>query len=103
MGEIEREQRERDAATTVKPSLGTLLKDRQIMLFCALYFCIQLTIYAATFWLPSIIKKMGDLSDIQVGFLQFHSLADFDHRHVFVRGPGRQVRSINRRGWPRRC
>ena len=31
-------------------------------------FCIQLTIYAATFWLPSIIKKMGDLSDVQVGF-----------------------------------
>jgi len=68
VGEIDREQRERDAVNTVKPSLGTLLKDRQIMLFCALYFCIQLTIYAATFWLPSIIKKMGDLSDIQVGF-----------------------------------
>ena len=33
-----------------------------------MYFCIQLTIYAATFWLPSIIKKMGDLSDVQVGF-----------------------------------
>lgn len=68
VAEIDREQREREAATTIKPSLGTLLKDRQIMLFCALYFCIQLTIYAATFWLPSIIKKMGDLSDIQVGF-----------------------------------
>jgi len=68
VGEIDREQRQRDAATTVKPTLGKLLKDRQIMLFCALYFCIQLTIYAATFWLPSIIKKMGDLSDIQVGF-----------------------------------
>lgn len=68
VGEIDREQRERDAAHTVKPTLGKLLKDRQIMLFCALYFCIQLTIYAATFWLPSIIKKMGDLSDIQVGF-----------------------------------
>nr|BFE89735.1 hypothetical protein GCM10020185_02710 [Pseudomonas brassicacearum subsp. brassicacearum] len=26
-----------------------------------------MTIYAATFWLPSIIKKMGELSDIQVG------------------------------------
>lgn len=67
VGEIDREQRERDAAHTVKPTLGKLLKDRQIMLFCALYFCIQLTIYAATFWLPSIIKKMGDLSDIQIG------------------------------------
>jgi len=68
VNEIDREQRERDALHTVKPSLGSLLKDRQIMLFCAIYFCIQLTIYAATFWLPSIIKKMGDLSDIQVGF-----------------------------------
>nr|WP_280639936.1 MFS transporter [Pseudomonas sp. RGM2987] len=65
---IDQEQREREAVATVKPTIGKLLKDRQIMLFCALYFCIQLTIYAATFWLPSIIKKMGDLSDIQVGF-----------------------------------
>ncbi|WP_395606477.1 MFS transporter [Pseudomonas sp. B22129] len=65
---IDQEQREREALTTVKPTIGKLLKDRQILLFCALYFCIQLTIYAATFWLPSIIKKMGDLSDIQVGF-----------------------------------
>ncbi|AZD09337.1 putative MFS-type transporter [Pseudomonas chlororaphis] len=65
---IDSEQREREAATPVKPSLWTLLKDRQILLFCLIYFCIQLTIYAATFWLPSIIKKMGDLSDLQVGF-----------------------------------
>lgn len=65
---IDQEQREREAVATVKPTIGKLLKDRQIMLFCALYFCIQLTIYAATFWLPSIIKKMGELSDIQVGF-----------------------------------
>ncbi|MGY2399686.1 MFS transporter [Pseudomonas sp. SDO5271_S396] len=65
---IDQEQRDREALNTVKPSLGKLLKDRQILLFCVLYFCIQLTIYAATFWLPSIIKKMGELSDVQVGF-----------------------------------
>ena len=69
VGEIDREQRERDAMHTVRPTLGKLLKDRQILLFCVIYFCIQLTIYAATFWLPSIIKKMGSLGDIQVGFL----------------------------------
>ncbi|CRM16690.1 MULTISPECIES: MFS transporter [Pseudomonas] len=68
VGAIDAEQRQREALTSVKPTLGKLLKDRQILLFCALYFCIQLTIYAATFWLPSIIKKMGDLSDVQVGF-----------------------------------
>jgi MFS family permease len=64
---IDAEQRAREAATPIKPSLGKLLKDRQIILFCVIYFFIQLTIYAATFWLPSIIKKMGDLSDFQVG------------------------------------
>lgn len=64
---INAEQLEREAATPIKPSLTTLLKDRQIILFCVIYFFIQLTIYAATFWLPSIIKKMGDLSDMQVG------------------------------------
>lgn len=64
---IDDEQLAREAATPIKPSLGTLLKDRQIILFCVIYFFIQLTIYAATFWLPSIIKKMGDLSDFQVG------------------------------------
>ncbi|NBB62528.1 MFS transporter [Pseudomonas sp. ODNR1LW] len=68
VGAIDQEQCEREALSTVKPTLGKLLKDRQILLFCTLYFCIQLTIYAATFWLPSIIKKMGDLSDVQVGF-----------------------------------
>ncbi|NVZ59513.1 MFS transporter [Pseudomonas edaphica] len=68
VGAIDQEQREREALTTIKPTIAKLLKDRQILLFCALYFCIQLTIYAATFWLPSIIKKMGDLSDVQVGF-----------------------------------
>jgi MFS family permease len=64
---IDDEQRAREAATPVKLSIGQLLKDRQIILFCLIYFFIQLTIYAATFWLPSIIKKMGDLSDFQVG------------------------------------
>ncbi|MBF7144433.1 MULTISPECIES: MFS transporter [Pseudomonas] len=64
---IEQEQRDREAQTTTKPTLGKLLKDGQILLFCVLYFCIQLTIYAATFWLPSIIKKMGTLTDFQVG------------------------------------
>jgi MFS family permease len=64
---INEEQRLREQAQTVKPTLTQLLKDPQIILFCLIYFSIQLTIYAATFWLPSIIKKMGDISDLQVG------------------------------------
>jgi len=64
---IDEEQRAREAASTVKPSLGALLKDHQIVLFCVIYFCIQLTIYAATFWLPTLIKRMGELNSVEVG------------------------------------
>ncbi len=43
-----------------------LLADKQIALFCFIYFSIALTIYGATFWLPSMMK-MGNLGDFQVG------------------------------------
>ncbi|MEM5295962.1 MFS transporter [Burkholderia sp. JPY481] len=64
---IDEEQRQRAAAHPVKPSLGTLLRDPQILIFCLIYFAVSLTIYGATFWLPSIIHKMGHFNDFQVG------------------------------------
>jgi MFS family permease len=67
VAEIEEEQRERDAAHAVKPSVWTLLRDPQIVIFCVIYFSVSLTIYGATFWLPSIIRKMGHFNDFQVG------------------------------------
>jgi len=66
---IAAEQNEREAARGGKLPIGALLRDPQLILFCLLYFAIQLTIYAATFWLPTIIRKMGGLSDFQVGLL----------------------------------
>jgi MFS family permease len=63
------EQKEREKANAGKGhvSMFSLLRDSRIALFCFIYFAIQLTIYGATFWLPSIIKKMGDYSDFQIG------------------------------------
>jgi sugar phosphate permease len=49
--------------------LAGLVRDPQILLFCGIYFSIQLTIYAVTFWLPSIIQAQGGLSALQVGLL----------------------------------
>lgn len=66
---IAEEQRAREAVQVAKPSMFKLLADRQIALFCFIYFSIALTIYGATFWLPSMIKKMGSLGDFQVGLL----------------------------------
>ncbi|MGF6662457.1 MFS family permease [Paraburkholderia atlantica] len=64
---IAAEQAEREAQGGAHQPTMKLLKDPQIALFCFLYFAIQLTIYAATFWLPTIIRKMGGLSDFEVG------------------------------------
>ncbi|MGF6787763.1 MFS transporter [Paraburkholderia sp. 35.1] len=64
---IAAEQGEREAQGGAHLPTVKLLKDPQIALFCFLYFAIQLTIYAATFWLPTIIRKMGGLSDFEVG------------------------------------
>jgi sugar phosphate permease len=67
VAEIEEEQRQRDAAHAVTPSAWSLLRDPQILLFCVIYFSVSLTIYGATFWLPSIIREMGHFNDFQVG------------------------------------
>ncbi|GAB7530383.1 MFS transporter [Pseudomonas sp. 3A(2025)] len=68
---IDEEQRERERASGGGPAVHQsslrLLRDPQILLFCFLYFSISLTIYGCTFWLPSIIRSMGGLSDVQVG------------------------------------
>ncbi|MET0264668.1 MAG: MFS transporter [Duganella sp.] len=64
---IAAEQKEREKSKPGHVSMFSLLRDSRIALFCFIYFAIQLTIYGATFWLPSIIKKMGHFTDFQVG------------------------------------
>lgn len=61
--------REAAPRQTGRPRLLGLLRDPQVPLFCGVYFAIQLTIYAVTFWLPSIIREQGGLSDLEVGLL----------------------------------
>lgn len=63
---IDGEQAGREQQRRHTSSLA-LLRDPQIVLFCFLYFAISLTVYGVTFWLPSIIRAMGSLSDMQVG------------------------------------
>ncbi|SAL68525.1 major facilitator transporter [Caballeronia udeis] len=70
VGCIKEENSSRDAYRSIHVSAFKLLRDPQIVLFCFLYFCIQLTIYAALFWLPGVIRTMGHgLGDFQVGLL----------------------------------
>ncbi|MGA3797562.1 MFS transporter [Pseudomonas fluorescens] len=65
---LDHEQLERGAGKHGHTSAFKLLKDPKIAMFCLVYFVIQMTIYAVTFWLPSMIKAMGVSNDLQVGF-----------------------------------
>jgi MFS family permease len=46
-----------------------MLVDPKLILFCWIYFAIQLSIYANTFWLPSIVRRIQGTNDITVGLL----------------------------------
>jgi MFS family permease len=64
-------------ATTGKDAAGNdrkinrwkMLLNPQILLLCGIYFSVQLSIYANTFWLPSIVKQIPGTTDLSVGFL----------------------------------
>ncbi|GAA2787197.1 MFS transporter [Saccharopolyspora taberi] len=46
-----------------------LLLRPELLLFCWIYFAIQLSIYANTFWLPAIVRRIDGTGDITVGLL----------------------------------
>ena len=46
-----------------------MLLNPQILLLCGIYFAIQLSVYANTFWLPNIIRRIPGTTDLSVGFL----------------------------------
>jgi MFS family permease len=62
-----------DAAHTQKDGAKVnrwkMLLNPQILVLCLIYFSIQLSIYANTFWLPSIVRQIPGTTDLSVGFL----------------------------------
>ncbi|WP_115944604.1 MFS transporter [Amycolatopsis thermalba] len=59
----------RSTAASGSVSRWRLLVQPQILVFCVIYFAIQLSIYANTFWLPNIIRRIEGTNDITVGLL----------------------------------
>ncbi|MEU6696421.1 MFS transporter [Pseudonocardia sp. NPDC046786] len=67
---IDREDAERAAGTDpATVSRWTLLVQPAVLMFCLIYFAIQLSIYANTFWLPTIVRRIEGTDDITVGLL----------------------------------
>ena len=66
---ISAEDGQHPAADTGKVNRWKMLLNPQILLLCGIYFAIQLSIYANTFWLPSIVKRIPGTTDLSAGFL----------------------------------
>ncbi|WP_407661742.1 MFS transporter [Mycolicibacterium neworleansense] len=68
---IDAEEAEKTKSSGVegKGNRWKMLADPKLLLFCWIYFAIQLSIYANTFWLPSIVRRIDGLNDITVGLL----------------------------------
>lgn len=49
-------------------SLAALANPR-VLYFALIYFCIQLSVYGVTFWLPTTVGNIGGLSSWQVGLI----------------------------------
>jgi MFS family permease len=50
-------------------SISEALKDRRVLAFAALYFCMVVNVYGLSFWVGEIVDKVGGLSDVGKGFV----------------------------------
>jgi ACS family tartrate transporter-like MFS transporter len=76
LSEAERDVLERRIAAdepeaTRQPKRGILhvVGDTRVLRLIYVYFAIQLSVYGVTFWLPALVKRIGGLSDLSVGFI----------------------------------
>jgi ACS family tartrate transporter-like MFS transporter len=50
-------------------SVGEAMKDRRVLVFGLLYFCMVVNVYGISFWVGEIVDKVGGLSDVGKGFV----------------------------------
>ncbi|NIL77295.1 MFS transporter [Rhodococcus sp. B10] len=69
--ELARESAAKRAASgiTEAPSRWRMLLDPQITLFCTMMFAAQVANYGVTFWLPSVVRSIDGLGELQIGFI----------------------------------
>jgi MFS family permease len=68
--EREHVQVELDAENATKTdhrSVGAFLASRQLWVFCAIFFCLIMGLYALGFWMPSLVKRSGVSDPLTIG------------------------------------
>jgi sugar phosphate permease len=95
--EIAAEQKERDASQSGHVAPGGCCAIRRSCCSASIYFLISVTIYGATFWLPTIIKQMGSFTEFQVGL--FNSIPWIISIAAMYAFAALAARYRNQQGW----
>jgi ACS family tartrate transporter-like MFS transporter len=64
---LEGEERTRTRAE--RHTVGEALKDRRVLTFGLLYFCMVVNVYGLSFWVGEIVDNIGGLSEVGKGFV----------------------------------
>jgi MFS transporter, ACS family, tartrate transporter len=63
------EGEERTRLRAERHTVGEALKDRRVLTFGLLYFCMVVNVYGLSFWVGEIVDNIGGLSDVGKGFV----------------------------------
>src|SRR3954462_13380785 len=63
------EGEERARLRAERHTVGEALKDRRVLTFGLLYFCMVVNVYGLSFWVGEIVDNIGGLSDVGKGFV----------------------------------
>jgi len=93
---LDQEERQRAGNGGAVHTLGQVLRDWRVWMLGAIYFSIQMGVYAINFWLPSIIKALGFENAATVGWL---SAIPYLFAAVFMVLAGRSADRHRERRW----
>jgi MFS transporter, ACS family, tartrate transporter len=63
------EGEERTRLRAERHTVGEAMKDRRVLAFGLLYFCMVVNVYGLSFWVGEIVDNIGGLSDVGKGFV----------------------------------
>jgi D-galactonate transporter len=93
---LDDDERSRGAGRQAVDSFASVLRNGHVWMLGAIYFSIQMGVYAINFWLPSIIKGLGVGSAATVGWL---SALPYLFAGVFMILVGRSADARRERRW----
>ncbi|WP_317202510.1 MFS transporter [Janthinobacterium sp.] len=90
------DEKKRRALGANEQSPASVLRNANVWMLGAIYFCIQMGVYAINFWLPSIIKALGFKDSATIGWL---SAIPYLAAGVFMVYVGRSADRRGERRW----